>query len=69
MPGVAALRKLVDGHFELYDLVTDAAETKDLAKEKPEVVQKMAAALEAWQLSVERTLMGQDYPTKAASPD
>ena len=58
------LHKLADGHLELYDLAADPAETKDLAQEKPEVVRSMAAALDAWQLSVERSLMGQDYPTR-----
>jgi arylsulfatase A-like enzyme len=55
------LHQLVDGHFELYNLMADPGETRDLAGEKPEVVKTMAAALKAWQLSVERSLLGQDY--------
>jgi arylsulfatase A-like enzyme len=33
---------------ELYDLETDIGETRDLAREKPEVVQRLEAALEEW---------------------
>jgi len=63
------LHKLADGHYELYDLIADPAETKDLGKGKPDVVAKMAAALEAWQLSVERSLMGADYSSEAKRRD
>ena len=52
------LHQLADGHYELYDLIADPAEAKDLAAEKPDVVKNMAAELEAWQLSVERSLLG-----------
>ncbi len=47
--------------MELYDLVADAAETKNLAGENPEIVAKMKTALNAWQASVEKSLAGQDY--------
>jgi arylsulfatase A-like enzyme len=46
---------------ELYDLLDDPRETKDLAPEKPDVVKRMAAQLEAWQRSVENSLTGADY--------
>ena len=53
----------------VYDLVADPAEAKDLAAETPEVVKKMAAQLEAWQQSVERSLFGQDYPSPTGRQD
>jgi arylsulfatase len=35
--------------YELYDLSTDLAETKDLSKEQPERVKQLAEACTAWQ--------------------
>ncbi len=40
--------RLGDGAPELYDLATDIGETKNLAAEKPDVLMKMEAAVEAW---------------------
>ena len=37
-----------DGRFELYDLTVDPYESKDLAAERPEVVKKLRAVLEAF---------------------
>lgn len=51
----------VGADLELYDLVADAAETKNLAGENPQIVAKMKTALDAWQASVEKSLAGQDY--------
>ncbi len=48
-------------NIELYDIIADPAERKNLADEKPEVVARMKAALETWQASVEKSLSGQDY--------
>jgi len=59
------LHKLAPDRFELYDIVADPAETRDLAAAKPEVVEKMQADLEAWQLSVEQSLTGRDYASGA----
>lgn len=33
---------------ELYDLAADIAESKNLASEKPEVVERLTAAIDAW---------------------
>jgi len=70
------LHKLGPEKYELYDLLADPAETKDLAAEKPEVVARMKAALDAWQDSVVKSLAGGDYPggllpapAASASPD
>jgi len=56
--------KLVErskGTVELFDIVADPEEAKDLSKEKPEIVQKMRKKLKEWQVSVERSLAGYDY--------
>ncbi|MBE3100607.1 MAG: sulfatase-like hydrolase/transferase [Planctomycetes bacterium] len=56
------LHKLGPEKYELYDLIKDPAETKDLAAEKPEIVAKMKPVLDAWQDSVVKSLAGGDYP-------
>ncbi|MCA9223408.1 MAG: N-acetylgalactosamine 6-sulfate sulfatase, partial [Planctomycetales bacterium] len=47
--------------FELYDLVADREESRDLAADQPERIATMSRALEAWQQSVVRSLNGEDY--------
>ena len=46
---------------ELFDIVADPLEKKNLAKEKSGTAARMKKQLEAWQTSVERSLAGQDY--------
>ena len=46
---------------ELYDLLADPRERRDLAADMPERVTSMLADLEQWQRSVERSLTGADY--------
>ena len=46
---------------ELYDLLADPRERRDLASEQPGRVSEMLAAMEEWQRSVERSLAGRDY--------
>ncbi len=46
---------------ELYDLLEDPGETKDIADRFPDLVDRMKADLHAWQSSVERSLTGADY--------
>ena len=48
--------------FALFDLIEDPAETRDLAEENPERVERMRAALETWRSSCERSRAGADYP-------
>ena len=48
--------------WELYDLIADRAETTNIADKQPEVVERMKAELEAWQLSVIHSWHGNDYP-------
>ena len=47
--------------FELYDLIEDPGEKHDLAAEKPDVVTKMRATLDAWRASCKKSLAGEDY--------
>jgi len=51
----------VKGSKQLYDLVEDLGETKDLAAEMPDVVAKMSPALDAWAESVSKSAKGADY--------
>lgn len=46
---------------ELFDLMADPRETKDIAAQHPDVVKRMTEELHAWQRSVERSLSGADY--------
>lgn len=47
--------------YQLFDLVHDPSESKDLADKHPEVVESMAAELAAWRRSCERSSRGGDY--------
>ena len=46
---------------ELYDLLNDPKEQRDLAAEMPERVREMVDKLEEWQRSVEQSLTGAEY--------
>lgn len=47
--------------WELYDLIIDPAEKKDLAGEHPDKVKRMKALLKAWCQSCEESAAGEDY--------
>ena len=47
--------------FLLFDIRSDPAERQDVAHDHPDIVTRMAAALEAWQTSVDRSQSGADY--------
>jgi arylsulfatase A-like enzyme len=47
--------------WELYDLVSDPSETRNLAGEHPELLQRMQSELEAWQRSCTASAAGRDY--------
>lgn len=51
----------------LYDVSKDPNETTDLAEQKPELVAKMKAELDAWKTSARKSLAGDDYGSR--SPD
>lgn len=68
LPGHAAwvdgrykLHSLGGNSFELYDLIADPKEASDLASAEGDRVEKMKAALKAWQRSVLNSLNGGDY--------
>ncbi len=56
------LVKPAPDRWELYDLIADREESLDVAGEQPEVLERMKAELETWQLSVIRSWHGKDYP-------
>jgi len=62
------LHRLPEGKVELYDLIDDPREKKDLAEAQPETVRKMKAALETWQDSVLKSLGGADYKVATTRP-
>ena len=45
----------------LFDLLADPKEERNIAEQNPEIVRRMTAELRAWQRSVERSLSGADY--------
>jgi hypothetical protein len=45
-------------------VMVDPSETANIADKHPEVLNRMKAELEAWQLSVIRSYHGEDYPEK-----
>lgn len=54
-------RKGGEARRELFDLEADPGERSDLAAERPEVVEALAAELREWQGSVLESLGGEDY--------
>lgn len=51
--------------WELYDLLSDRAETKNLARERPGRVRELAAMLEQWRASCARSDRGADYSPRS----
>jgi arylsulfatase A-like enzyme len=62
------LHKFAAARYELYDLMDDPSEKRNLAAEKPEVVDRMNAALGVWQESVLKSYRGEDYQSAKADP-
>ncbi len=50
------------GQFELYDLLSDPAETKNLAASHPDIAKQMRGRWTAWNETVEQSIAGEDYP-------
>jgi len=59
---------LAEEKFELYDLVSDPAESHDLAATQPEIFARLRTALVAWNVSIAASVAGQDYPERKVSP-
>jgi arylsulfatase A-like enzyme len=47
--------------FELYDLVDDPGETRDIAEERPRTVRRMRKTVENWRASCLASAAGEDY--------
>jgi len=47
--------------YMLFDLIEDPGETKDLAAEKPQILQSMKTTLVKWRKSCQESLAGKDY--------
>ncbi len=54
--------------FALYDVAADPGELHDLIDERPDVATRMMAELDAWNLSVDRSITGADYPEGRVLP-
>ena len=50
--------------YELYDMIADPSEKKNIAKQYPEVVQRMRATIETWRQSCKESAQGKDYVQK-----
>jgi arylsulfatase A-like enzyme len=76
----AAKRALVDdrykiltddidsGRFQLYDLIDDQNETRDLSKQESETFARMKKQLLDWNTTVDASFSGKDYPEGKVTP-
>ena len=62
-PNIVAAEK-----FELFDLVADPTESRDLAATEPALLARLRTALLAWNASVSASYAGRDYPEGKVSP-
>lgn len=51
-----------DGPYELYNLKADPNETKNVAKENPEVFARLKTEFDKWSASLAASVAGKDYP-------
>ena len=56
-----------DGAFELYNVVGDPSESKNLIRRRPDIAARMMKELGVWDASVERSIAGADYPEESAA--
>jgi len=59
---------LAGGKFELYDLIADAKESRDLRSDQPEIFAQMKRQLLQWNASVDASFIGQDYVEGQVTP-
>jgi arylsulfatase A-like enzyme len=59
---------LANGKFQLYDLMADPSETRDLSAEQPEVAARMQQQLLKWNATMEASFFGKDYPEGKVTP-
>ena len=55
--------------FELYDLVKDPKETRNIIGEEEEIANRMFKEFIKWNQSVERSIEGKDYPKGLMEPN
>lgn len=55
--------------YELFDLAADPGEATDISADQPEELARLREALEAWNLSVEASAHGKDYPDGDFDPE
>lgn len=54
-------RENSDSDWELFDLLYDPSESKNIAKEKPELVENLKQKWDTWKVSVDHSAKGNDY--------
>ncbi len=59
---------LARGQFQLYNLIADPRESRDLSIERPEVASRMRRQLLDWSGSVDASFAGKDYPEGRVTP-
>lgn len=57
------------GEWELYDLIDDPNETKNLIGKKPKLASRWKTAYNVWNTTVEASVAGKDYPEGAVDPN
>lgn len=60
---------LSQGPFELYNVVDDPNETKNLADKRPALAKRLIQEYVTWYASVEASIAGNDYPEGHVHPD
>lgn len=56
------------GGFELYNLANDEKETNDLFDKEPRIAKRMVEQFHEWNVSVNASFVGKDYPEDRVSP-
>ena len=59
---------IAEGRFEVYDLVDDPHEERDLTAAQPDLADELHRQLLEWDAGVDRSFAGQDYPEGHVSP-
>jgi len=59
---------LAGGKFELFDLLADPKESRDVSAEQPEVFARMQQRLLAWNATMDASFAGKDYPEGKVTP-
>ena len=49
-----------DGELELYDILADPCESKNLAAQHPDIVKKLSAKVEAWVITLPKEYIKAD---------